>query len=122
MPKVGQDPGPPPKKYKKKPIPKAIREQVWLQKAGQVFEMKCPVVWCENRINSFDFHAGHNIPERKGGKTTIENLIPICSRCNLSMGDNYTIDEWNKLGAKGARSVEVHPKKFSTPWCVCFSI
>ena len=28
----------------------------------------------------------------------LENLRPICSRCNLSMGNNYTIDDWVKLG------------------------
>jgi hypothetical protein len=25
-------------------------------------------------------------------------LVPICSRCNVSMGNQYTIDEWNKMG------------------------
>lgn len=92
------------KKYKKKSIPKALKEQVWLQKMGKVFESKCPIVWCENRINSFDFHTGHNIPESKGGKTTIDNLIPICDRCNTSMGDRFTIDDWNKLGPGSAKA------------------
>ena len=86
----------PPKKYKKKAIPKALREQVWISQAGKVFETKCKIVWCENRINAFDFQCGHNIPESKGGKTTIQNLIPICGRCNISMGDRYSIDEWNR--------------------------
>ena len=31
-------------------------------------------------------HAGHIIPEKDGGDTTIDNLIPICSGCNSSMG------------------------------------
>lgn len=113
------------KKYKKKPIPKALREQVWMQKAGHVFEIKCCVDWCENRINAYNFQAGHNIPESKGGKTSVENLVPICDRCNSSMGDRYTIDEWNLLGAKGAfvlPSVEVHPNKIKKPWwCACMS-
>lgn len=47
----------------------------------------------------YDFQAGHNTPESKGGATTLENLAPICSRCNLSMGSQYSIDEWNTLGA-----------------------
>lgn len=83
-------------KKRKQPIPKALREQVWLVHMGKVFETKCKVTWCENRINAFDFQCGHNIPESKGGKTTIQNLIPICGRCNLSMGDQYSIDEWNR--------------------------
>ena len=76
-------------------IPKALREQVWIAKSGEVFHTKCKVVWCKNTITVFDFQCGHNIPESKGGPTTIDNLIPICSRCNVSMGNHYTIDEWN---------------------------
>ena len=79
----------------KQRIPKALREQIWLNKAGRVFEVKCSVVWCMNRMTVFDFQCGHNIPESRGGVTTIDNLIPICSRCNVSMGSQYTIDEWN---------------------------
>lgn len=89
---------PPKKPYKKEAIPRALREQVWLKTFGQVYKHKCNVSWCRNEITVFDFHMGHNIPESKGGVTTIENLQPICSRCNLSMGDSYSIDEWNKFG------------------------
>ena len=82
--------------YAKARIPKALREQVWITKMGNVFEGKCKVVWCTNKINVFDFQAGHNIPESKGGPTNLGNLIPICSRCNISMGNEYTIDDWNR--------------------------
>ena len=99
----------PPKKYKKKAIPKALREQVWLSHMGKVFETKCKIVWCENRINAFDFQCGHNIPESKGGKTTIQNLIPICGRCNISMGDRYSIDEWNRKFSSPVPSSPVPP-------------
>jgi len=56
----------------------------------------------------FDFHVGHDVPEYKGGKTEIENLRPICIRCNLSMGSQYTIQEWAKLS------------KAVKPWYCCF--
>jgi 5-methylcytosine-specific restriction endonuclease McrA len=92
-----QPPPQKPKKYKKKPIPSALREASWILKCGKVFEHKCNVEWCPNVINAFDFQAGHNIPESKGGPTNIDNLIPICGRCNNSMGDRYTIDEWNSI-------------------------
>ena len=81
--------------YRKTKIPKALREQVWLKSMGERFDGKCKVVWCKNRINVFDFQCGHNVPESKGGKTTLDNLFPICGRCNVSMGSQYTIDEWN---------------------------
>lgn len=87
------------KKHKKN-IPKAIRQQVWLKYIGKKFEDKCTIKWCQNIISVFNFHAGHNIPESKGGSINIENLRPICCNCNLSMTDNYTIDEWNILGFK----------------------
>ncbi len=61
---------------------------------GHRFDGKCPVAWCKNKISVFDYECGHNIPESKGGKTTLDNLVPICARCNRSMSDTYTIDEW----------------------------
>ena len=81
-------------KYQKATIPKALREQVWIRTMGPRFASKCPTTWCKNRINVFDFQSGHNVPESKGGATTIDNLVPICSRCNLSMSNNYTFQEW----------------------------
>ena len=85
------------KKRKKKPIPAAIREACWQKRCGRVFEHKCLTPWCPNTITVFDFQAGHDIPESKGGPTTVENLYPICSRCNQSMGDRFTFQEWAAL-------------------------
>lgn len=85
------------KKRKKKPIPAAIREACWQKRCGRVFEHKCLTPWCPNTITVFDFQAGHDIPESKGGPTTVENLYPICSRCNQSMGDRFTFQQWAAL-------------------------
>ncbi len=105
---------------KKTHIPRALREQVWLQNIGHTFEHKCIVEWCHNIINVFDFHVGHNIPESKGGATVLKNLKPICARCNLSMGNKYSISEWNKKGhrisLKPVPVIEPSPKN---PWWVC---
>lgn len=81
-------------------IPKAIREQCWLQNFGKVYEHRCYVRWCHNQINVFDFHVGHDQPESKGGTLDVDNLKPICARCNLSMGNQYTIQEWIQLTRK----------------------
>ena len=75
-------------------IPAALRQQVWLQKMGKVFDGKCKTTWCSNTISNFNFECGHNIPESKGGSTTLENLEPICRQCNGSMGNKYTFDGW----------------------------
>jgi len=85
------------KKNKKGAIPKAVREQTWIQNFGLVFKHKCYINWCKNNINVFDFHVGHDKPESKGGSLAIDNLKPICARCNLSMSNNYTITEWDNF-------------------------
>ena len=85
------------KPYKKTTIPKAIREQCWIQIFGKEFEHKCYISWCENNITVFDFHVGHDKPESHGGTLDIANLKPICARCNLSMSNNYTIGQWSAL-------------------------
>jgi len=105
--------------YKKAQIPRALREQVWIEYSAKQFETKCFITWCNNRINAFDFQVGHNVPESKGGKTEIANLRPICSRCNLSMGSKYSIDEWAKLSEVSLPNKtvpEVTPTKKAW-WC-----
>lgn len=84
----------------KKKIPKALRNQVWLTHIGKKFEHKCWVTWCKNVITPFSWECGHNIPESKGGTLDIDNLRPLCSTCNGSMGDQYTIDEFSKLSSE----------------------
>lgn len=102
---------------KKKAIPKALRDQVWLKHMGKVYEGKCKIRWCSNTMNVTNFHCGHNVPESKGGATDLNNLIPICSNCNTSMSNVYTIDEWNKLGRPaswwccGAAVTPIDPSK-----------
>lgn len=107
-----------PTRYTKSKIPKALREQVWISHMGDTFSSKCKISWCQNRMTAFDFQCGHNIPESKGGSTTLENLIPICARCNTSMGNTYTIDEWSKTF--GTSSAPIAPVLTSTSsFCCC---
>ena len=84
-------------RYEKTRIPKALREQLWIRKVGKVFCSPCKIRWCENEMNVFDYHIGHNIPESRGGTLHWNNLIPICARCNLSMGSQFTIYDFNKI-------------------------
>jgi hypothetical protein len=110
---------------RKKKIPKAMREQIWLTHYGKAFEGKCQTSWCSNTINVWDFQAGHNIPESKGGKTAPENLVPICARCNLSMADNYTFQQWTTPSKAGGatpstKDPTLAPIVSSSKWSCCF--
>jgi len=87
-------------------LPKALREQVWRVYNGNKFEAKCWVQWCENLVTPFTFEAGHNIPRSKGGTDDIDNLRPICSGCNRSMGAYWTIDEFSALSSRSANFLE----------------
>lgn len=86
---------------KKARIPAALREQVWISCFGdRMFKHKCSVKWCQNQITPFDFEAGHNVPESKGGVTDLTNLVPICARCNRSMGNTFTIEQFSDMSKR----------------------
>ena len=106
-----------PKTYKKQKVPAAIREAVWIRHCGRVFEHKCLTSWCPNILTVFDFQSGHNIPESKGGATCVDNLYPICARCNMSMGNHYTFDQWT---AKVQQKEQKEQKQISR-FFRCFS-
>lgn len=78
----------------KKKIPTSLKQNIWMLRNGEQFKAKCYVKWCENILTPFTFEAGHDIPESKGGSTTVDNLYPICSSCNKSMGNRYSIQEY----------------------------
>jgi 5-methylcytosine-specific restriction endonuclease McrA len=67
-------------------ITASLRENVWILQNGRKFDSKCAVKWCNTIITVFDFECGHNVAHTKGGATDISNLLPICSKCNKSMG------------------------------------
>lgn len=81
----------------KQKISASLRHSIWLEWIGRKYNAKCAVSWCKSIITPFTFEAGHNVPESKGGSTSISNLRPICGICNKSMGNRYTIDEYSKL-------------------------
>ena len=74
------------KKKRKKTIPKTLRKQVW----KKINNDKTSAVCFCCKINKFDYmdswECGHIVSEFNGGTTTIDNLRPVCSSCNKSMG------------------------------------
>lgn len=80
------------KKKKRASISGELRYQVWEKYIGKYLKTKC--FCCRiNEITPFTYHntfqAGHIISDRDGGKTSIENLIPICRDCNMLMGSEH---------------------------------
>jgi hypothetical protein len=71
---------------RKKNIPKYIKTLVWNKYIGDgISKAKC--LCCkETEIRNTSFHCGHVVAFDKGGDLNINNLRPVCSHCNLSMG------------------------------------
>lgn len=74
------------KTKKKVAIPKYIKTLVWNQYIGEHRAEAVCACCRKTQINVRHFHCGHVIAEAKGGDSTINNLRPICSNCNLAMG------------------------------------
>jgi hypothetical protein len=85
-------------KPKKKSIPKVVKDLSWNKWIGDdIAKAKC--LCCNvNEIKMSSFHCGHVIAEANGGSTTVDNLRPICSACNLSMRTENMNTFKNKCG------------------------
>ena len=69
----------------RKAIPRVLKVQLWMKYCGRVFDTCCRCCFI-NPINPFEFHAAHIISVAHGGSTHLDNLLPTCTKCNLSMG------------------------------------
>jgi hypothetical protein len=84
--------------YKKKQIPKSIKSLVWNKYIGQQNGQGLCQCCQSTEIFQMSFHCGHVISEFNGGKSTIDNLKPICPLCNNSMGKKNMNDFMNEHG------------------------
>jgi 5-methylcytosine-specific restriction endonuclease McrA len=74
------------KTKRKKPIPKSVKRLVWNKWIGEEFGIGTCLCCKVTNITQMSFHCGHIISEFNGGEINLDNLKPICSSCNLSMG------------------------------------
>lgn len=74
------------KQVKKDKIPATLRNSIWNLYIGS--DTKNGKCFCCNTetISTANFECGHILSEKEGGEITINNLRPICSLCNKSMG------------------------------------
>ena len=70
--------------YTKESIPRAVKNCMWIDAFQDSRVGKCQCCLREP-ITLNNFHAGHIVSERNGGKTTLDNLRCICAFCNVSM-------------------------------------
>jgi hypothetical protein len=75
-----------PKPYRKQTIPKTLKIKVWDFYIGEKNGIGICLCCNEEKIKAAHFECGHVISEYNGGPTCLENLRPICSRCNRSIG------------------------------------
>jgi len=94
----------PKRSYRKRAIPKTLKINVWNHYIGkEVGSTKC--MCCQEcEIIQGHFEAGHVISEKDGGTTTIENLRPICSLCNKSMGAQNMQEFMREYGYRKPRN------------------
>ena len=79
-------------KSKRKLTPKTVRTDVWNKYIGKTIAQHA-CLCCKNKlILNTSFECGHIVACSKGGSTSIDNLRPICSECNRSMGTKNMID------------------------------
>ena len=72
-------------KHVRKSIPKPQKEAIWRRQYGTSIQGTCCI--CHfNRISAFRFHCGHIVSLKYGGTNHVDNFVPICDACNLSMG------------------------------------
>ena len=76
---------------KRETIPKTVRNALWI---NYYDDRRVGMCQCCKReqISIGNFQAGHIVAHANGGKTTLDNLIPICTLCNLSMGTHNLND------------------------------
>ena len=83
---------------KKIKIPSKVRMDVWATYIGEdMAKHKC--ICCKRvTIKQTDFEVGHVLSEAHGGTLEINNLRPICSVCNKSMGSRNMLDFVKQYG------------------------
>lgn len=82
----------PVRKSKRKTIPKAVKNQLWRQYFADSMKGRC--FCCQGEINALEgWEAGHVQAVAHGGSDSIDNLRPVCSTCNKSMG-TMNMDEY----------------------------
>jgi len=69
----------------------AVKSSCWKRWHGNLGVANC-FVCQDTELRMDNFQAGHITARSVGGADTVQNLIPICSKCNQSMGSQNLYD------------------------------
>ena len=81
----------------KEKVPQTLRNTIWKKRFGKSNTGVC--VCCTfNDIDQSTFQCGHIQSRTKGGQIHKDNLEPICSACNKSIGSKHMFEFMAKYG------------------------
>ena len=79
---------------KRKNITSYTKNKIWDMYIGKEVGQH-PCLLCKSVIiNQLNFQCSYGIPKIKGGADTVNNLLPICNKCDLDKGCSRTISEY----------------------------
>lgn len=82
------------------------RKLVWERTNGENYKAAC-YAGCGVILNCMTgWEMGHDEPRSKGGTDELDNLRPICFKCNRQMGNRYTIEQWKTRIPKNKDEVD----------------
>lgn len=76
----------------KKPLSGRFRQINWAKHVGTQTGACLCFTGCGKEITQLDFECGHIIAEAHGGASSHSNIVPICSKCNRSMGTESMVE------------------------------
>jgi hypothetical protein len=85
-------------------ISPVVRYTVWNTYCGRENNISKCLCCDATEIIATSFHCGHVQAENNGGKITIDNLRPICKKCNSSVGTTNMLEYINKRKMKLSRN------------------
>ena len=78
---------------KREKIPKEIRGIIWRKRNGEKMNGEC--YCCENELEYENFECGHVVARCLGGNSSVDNLEPVCKKCNIDMG-TMNLEEYKR--------------------------
>lgn len=96
----------PKKIIKKEKIPATLRNAIWATYISPINSTGYCCCCSIEPITKANFAAGHIVAEARGGAVTLQNLRPVCTLCNSSMGKTNMNEFIAKYGLAGPRGPE----------------